>query len=318
MSIKIKKGLGKGMNSLIGDYSMDFIKKELGNDKPTLSEIGKQEILHVAIDKIKVNPSQPRKYFDENALNDLSISIKNQGILQPLLVEKIEDDKYSIIAGERRYRAAKLANLVEIPVIVKDFTEIERLEVALIENIQRENLNALEEAQAYSYLINESGLTQEDLAKRVGKNRSTISNSIRLLQLNDRMKKNLVEGKISAGHARALLSLVNPADRKILETKLIKGDLSVREAERIAGNLNKGIRNNPEKGIKNERKGSDLEKGIDPDLQDIQEKFISSLGSKVEFSGSINKGKFSISYNSIEELERLFQIISPDGDMFEI
>ncbi|MBK5201877.1 MAG: ParB/RepB/Spo0J family partition protein [Spirochaetaceae bacterium] len=304
------------MNSLIGEYSMDFINRELGTDSPTHNSTN--EILHLSLDKIIVNPSQPRKHFDETSLNELSLSIQNQGILQPLLVEKLEEDKYSIIAGERRFRAAKIANLTEVPVIVKNFTVIERLEVALIENIQRENLNSLEEAQAYSYLINESGLTQEALAKRVGKNRSTITNSIRLLQLNDKMKQGLEEGKISAGHARALLSLNNPVDRKILESKLLKGDLSVRAAEKIAGNLNKGIRNNPEKGIKNDGEIANPGNRIDPDLQDVQEKFISALGSKVGFKGSINKGKFSISYNSIEELERLFQIISPNGDMYEI
>ncbi len=318
MSNRIKKGLGKGMNSLIGDYSMDFIKSEIGTEVLTVAEKSGQEILHLSLDKIITNPSQPRKHFDEVALNELSISIQNQGILQPLLVEKVENDKYSIIAGERRYRAAKIANLSVVPVIVKDFSEIERLEVALIENIQRENLNSLEEAQAYSYLINESGLTQEELAKRVGKSRSSIANSIRLLQLNDKMKRSLEDGTISAGHARALLSLINPADRKILENKLLNGSLSVRDAEKIAKNLNKGIRNNPEKGAKKDSTSGEIGNGIDPDLQDVQEKFISALGSKVEFKGSINKGKFSISYNSIEELERLFQIISPDGDMFEI
>lgn len=318
MSNRIKKGLGKGMGSLIGDYSMDFIKSEIENEVSETLTKGKQEILNVDIDKIIINPNQPRKHFDETALKELSLSIESQGILQPMLVEKIDTDRYSIIAGERRYRAAKLANLKEVPVIVKSFNDIERLEVALIENIQRENLNSVEEAQAYYYLLNESGLTQEEVAKKVGKSRSTIANSVRLLQLNEVMKKSLEDGTISAGHARALLSLANPADRKILERKLLSGNLSVREAEKIASNLNSGKRNNPEKDAKSSKKSDEDANGIDPDLQSIQEKFISEIGSKVEFKGSVNKGKFTISYNSMEELERLFQLISPDGDLFEI
>lgn len=317
MSSKIKKGLGKGMESLIGGYSKELIKGGLDNNL-TFESVKRQSILNVSLENIIVNPSQPRKYFDEEALSELAISIKSQGIIQPLLVEQTDNGKYSIVAGERRYRAAKIANLTEVPVIVKNFTDIERLEVALIENIQRENLNSIEEAQAYKYLINESGLTQDEIAKRVGKDRSTISNSMRLLQLESRMKTALEKGTISAGHARAYLSLTNPADRKILEKKLLTGTLSVRGAEKIAGNLRKGKRNNPEKDEKDSSNSSGKGNGMDPDLLSIQERFISAVGSKVEFNGNINKGRFTISYNSIDELERLFQLISPDGDLFEI
>lgn len=318
MSSKIKKGLGKGMGSLIGGYSKDLINGEIDKSLTAFDSLKRQEILNISIKNVIVNPSQPRKYFDEDALKDLADSIKTQGIIQPLLVEKTSNESYSIIAGERRYRAAKLANLVEIPVIVKDFSDIQRIEVALIENIQRENLNSIEEAQAYKYLINESGLTQDEVAKRVGKDRSTISNSMRLLQLESKMKIALEKGTISAGHARAYLSLSNPADRIILEKKLLTGTISVRGAEKIAGNLRKGKRNNPEKDESessiNKQKGNE----IDSTLLSVQEKFVSTIGSKVEFKGNINKGKLTISFNSIDELERLFKLISPDGDLFEI
>ena len=318
MSSKIKKGLGKGMGSLIGGYSKDFIKGELDETSPTYEAVKRLSILNISIKDVIVNPSQPRKYFDEAALNELAESIRSQGIIQPLLVEKLESGKYSIVAGERRYRAAKIAELTEVPVIVKDFSDIQKLEVALIENIQRENLNSIEEAQAYKYLINESGLTQDEIAKRVGKDRSTISNSMRLLQLESRMKTALEKGTISAGHARAYLSLTNPADRKILEKKLLTGSLTVRGAEKIAGNLRKGKRNNPEKDEKDSSNGNEKGSRINPDLLSVQESFISAVGSKVEFNGNINRGKFTISYNSIDELERLFQLISPNGDLFEI
>jgi ParB family chromosome partitioning protein len=318
VSIKIKKGLGKGMGSLLGDYSKELTKSEFEVPDVTFESVKRQEVLHLPISKIIVNPSQPRKYFDESALNELADSIKSQGIIQPLLVEEIEVGEYSIVAGERRYRAAKIANLTEVPVIVKNFSDIQRLEVALIENIQRENLNSIEEAQAYKYLINESGLTQDEVATRVGKDRSTISNSMRLLQLESNLKIALEKGVISAGHARAYLSLTNPADRKILEKKLLSGSLSVRGAEKIASNLKKGKRNNPEKDDNETSKDKEKGNGIDPDLLSVEERFVSAVGSKVEFKGNINKGKFTISYNSIDELERLFQLISPDGDLFEI
>lgn len=318
MSNKIKKGLGKGMGSLLGDYSNNITKEESEKPNITFEAVKRQEILHLPIDKVNVNPSQPRKYFDEIALKELSDSIKTQGILQPLLVENLGNGSYSIVAGERRFRAAKLADLTEVPVIVKNFTDIQRLEVALIENIQRENLNSIEEAQAYKYLINESGLTQEEVASRVGKDRSTISNSMRLLQLENNLKNALEKGIISAGHARAYLSLTNPADRKILEKKLLSGSLSVRGAEKIASNLKKGKRNNPEKDENDSSNDKEKGSGIDPDLLSVEERFVSAVGSKVEFKGNINKGKFTISYNSIDELERLFQLISPDSDLFEI
>ena len=227
MSAKKTHGLGKGMGSLLGNFDFDITPDVVAKPKEKITvslseEDVKDRIISVSIDKIKANENQPRKSFDDNTLEELAESIKNQGVLQPLLVEKINDDCYIIVAGERRFRAAKLAGLKEIPVIVRSFTEIERIEVALIENIQRENLNSIDEAAAYQYLIQKSGLTQEEVAVKVGKKRSTVANSLRLLQLPDSMKDDVISGVLSAGHARAILSLVNPNDRVLLRDKIIE------------------------------------------------------------------------------------------------
>lgn len=313
MSNKIKKGLGKGMNSLIGDYSMDFIINEEFKDVKPLTN--NQEIVELNLTDIQPNPSQPRKTFDQELLEELAKSIKNQGVLQPILVEEIVKGKYSIIAGERRYRAAKLANLEKIPSIIKTFDDLQRYEVALIENIQRENLNAIEEAKAYSFLIDKSGLTQEELANKVGKSRSAVTNSIRLLQIPGSLQKLLLENKITAGHARAYLSVKQKTERDLMESKLQEGKLSVREAEKLAKDYNEGKRI-----IQKTKKKDDFDsfEGKSPDLIDAQEKFSRVLGKKIEINGSLDKGKIVISYNNIEELERLFRVISQERDLFEI
>ena len=240
-------------------------------------------------------------------MEELAESIKNQGVLQPLLVEKINDDCYIIVAGERRFRAAKLAGLKEIPVIVRSFTEIERIEVALIENIQRENLNSIDEAAAYQYLIQKSGLTQEEVAVKVGKKRSTVANSLRLLQLPDSMKDDVISGVLSAGHARAILSLVNPNDRVLLRDKIIEKELSVREAEEEAELLNQG------KKVKIKR----TSKTKDPYVQEVEDKLLEAFGTKVEVKGNLKRGKLVIQYSSKADLERLYKILGKSDDLFE-
>ena len=267
----------------------------------------KDRIISVSIDKIKANENQPRKSFDDNTLEELAESIKNQGVLQPLLVEKINDDCYIIVPGERRFRAAKLAGLKEIPVIVRSFTEIERIEVALIENIQRENLNSIDEAAAYQYLIQKSGLTQEEVAVKVGKKRSTVANSLRLLQLPDSMKDDVISGVLSAGHARAILSLVNPNDRVLLRDKIIEKELSVREAEEEAELLNQG------KKVKIKR----TSKTKDPYVQEVEDKLLEAFGTKVEVKGNLKRGKLVIQYSSKADLERLYKILGKSDDLFE-
>ena len=308
-----KKGLGKGMGSLIDGYSIEgiFSNKVDSTNKTTHES---NLILHVSINQIKINKDQPRKYFNENALKELAQSIKEQGILQPILVEEVENNMFSIIAGERRFRAAKLAGLERIPVIVKKFTHESRLEIALIENIQREDLNPIEEASAYSYLIQETGITQEELAAKIGKSRSAISNSMRLLQLPKVMQEGLINGEYSPGHARALLSLVNPADRILLMEKLTKDNVSVREAEKIAKELNKGHRDI----ISDKKPKKEKTNSIDLEIVEIQDKFIQAVGNKVEIKGDLNKGKIVLSYNNENELEDLFQKLSNGRDLFEI
>lgn len=313
-SVSAKKihGLGKGMGSLLGNFDFDITPDVVSSPKEKITvqvseEDIKDRVLYVSVDKITPNVNQPRKSFDDDSLAELSASIKNQGVLQPILVEKITDDSYVIVAGERRFRAAKIAGLSEVPVIVKSFNEVQRIEVALIENIQRENLNAIDEAAAYQYLIQKSGLTQEEVAEKVGKKRSTVTNSLRLLQLPDQMKDDIVSGVLTAGHARAILSLVNPNDRMLLRDKIIEKELSVREAEEEAQALNEG------KKVKVKR----APKARDPYIQGVEDKLLEAFGTKVEVKGNLKKGKLVIPYASQSDLERLYRLLGKSEDLFD-
>lgn len=312
MSAKKTHGLGKGMGSLLGNFDFDITPDVVSSPKEKITvqvseEDIKDRVLYVSVDKITPNVNQPRKSFDDDSLAELSASIKNQGVLQPLLVEKITDDSYVIVAGERRFRAAKIAGLSEVPVIVKSFNEVQRIEVALIENIQRENLNAIDEAAAYQYLIQKSGLTQEEVAEKVGKKRSTVTNSLRLLQLPDQMKDDIISGVLTAGHARAILSLVNPNDRVLLRDKIIEKELSVREAEEEAQALNEG------KKVKVKR----APKARDPYIQGVEDKLLEAFGTKVEVKGNLKKGKLVIPYASQSDLERLYRLLGKSEDLFD-
>ena len=311
MPIK-KHGLGRGISSLIDEYSYDSYEAK------KLEETG-AKVQEIELEKIKPNPNQPRKKFDADALMELRDSIIEQGLIQPILVEEIADDHYIIIAGERRYRASKMAGLKTIPAIVRTFTDLQRMEVSLIENIQREDLNPVEEAKAYSYLLTQSGISQDELAKKVGKGRSTITNSIRLLNLSAKMLDSLENGDFSSGHARALLSVENPADRDILYSKIITEGLSVRQAEQLATDLNNGIRavvkpSEPKQGSSTSSKS--------PEILQLEEKFLSATGCRVEIKGKykngvMKKGKIVIPFTSEEELERIYQIISPGDDLYD-
>ncbi len=311
--------MGKGISSLMDDYSFDAVFESALGVVPVkdavvekTSEVVVQE---VELSHIRPNPRQPRKTFDEEPLRELSESIKNQGVLQPILVEKIAEGEYSIIAGERRYRASKMAGLEKVPVIVKDFTDLQRLEVSLIENIQRENLNPIEEAKAYSYLLQEAGIKQDELAQRVGKNRSTISNSIRLLQLPEGMQDALLKGKFTAGHARAILSVVNPADQEILYRRMMEQDLSVRAAEQLASDLNRGKR-----AALPKKKGSGVNEVVpmkSADMLALEEKFLEACGTRVEIKGNMDRGRIEITYHSLDDLQRLYQLLAPGHDLYE-
>ncbi len=310
MPISKKHGLGRGINSLIDEYSTYEVKK--------LEETG-SKIMEIDISSIKPNPNQPRKTFDPDALMDLSSSIKAQGVLQPILVEEIADNVYVIVAGERRYRAAKLAGLRKIPCIVRSFSDLQRMEISLIENIQRENLNPVEEARAFSYLLTQAGIKQEELAQRVGKGRSTITNSLRLLNLPEKMLEGLEKGYITSGHARALLSVENPADQEVLFSRIISEDLSVRQAEALATELNNGKRAVNTLPLKEEKPSASAKS---PEILSIEEKFLSATGCRVEIKGKykngvIKKGKILIPFTSEEELERIYQMLAPGSDLYE-
>lgn len=334
MSSKKKHGLGKGIGSLMNDYSFDTVfdaaitqevpEKTVKKEPVTVAAVVQETIIgdpnklvveELPIDKVKANPKQPRKSFDEVALQELADSIKKQGVLQPILVEKVSANKYVIIAGERRYRAAKLAGLTTVAAIVRDFTDVERMEVSLVENIQRENLNPIEEAMAISYLLQEAGIKQEELAERIGKSRSAISNSIRLLNLPGKMQDALLRGMMTAGHARAILSVTNPAEQEILFKKIVKQSLSVRAAEQLANDYNHGKRAAKGPAIK-ENGGPVPMKSAD--MLALEEKFREACGSRVELKGSLDGGKLEISYHSQDDLERLYQMLAPGADLFEI
>lgn len=292
-----KKALGKGIDALIDQV-----------EEPEPEE--RRDVEKISIRQIEANPYQPRTQFDEEALSELADSIKQRGIIQPLVVEKSRQG-YTIVAGERRFRAARMAGLTEIPVLIRSFSDEEKLEIALIENIQREDLNPIEEAKAYRRLMDKYELNQEGLAKKIGKKRSTVANAVRLLKLPEDMQDSVVEGSLSSGHARAILSVVNPADQRILFSRIVSERLSVRETERLAEGFNKGIRSS-EKSKGKSKESSEGEREKSPEVQEIEQKFLDRLGTKVTLKGSVEKGKIEISYYSKDDLQRLYEIIS-DG-----
>ncbi len=292
-----KKALGRGIDAL-------FVSEE---GKPAADVPGAVEaasIVAVPVERVKPNPFQPRAHFADAALGELADSIKQQGVLQPILVEETPDG-FTIIAGERRYRAAVLAGLTEVPVIVRRFSEEEKLEIALIENIQREDLTPIEEAKAIKRIIEKTGRKQEEIAEKIGKNRSTVANALRLLKLPQEIQEAIDSGEISAGHARAILSLVNPADQELLFGRIRAEALSVRQAERISLEYGKGNKS----PSKDREKRPEQERQKNPELSRIQESLISRLGTKVKIRGTETSGTIEIEYYSMEDLERLIEII---------
>jgi ParB family chromosome partitioning protein len=295
-----KKALGRGIEALI----------QQGDEPVGVPEDLKDDVSSLPLRKIRTNPNQPRKYFEEESLRELADSIRNQGVIQPIVVDDAsEDDTYTIIAGERRFRAARMAGLAEIPVIIRSFTEEQKLEIALVENVQREDLNPIEEAEAYHHLMEAMNLSQDSVARKVGKKRSTVANSLRLLKLPEEMRDSLIKGELSSGHARAILSVINPADQRILYGRILQSGLSVRETEAQAAALNKGVRASDRREEKSTAPRS-------PELQSIEQKFLDALGTKVTVRGSLRKGKIEIAYYSMDDLERLFDIISKHDTLF--
>lgn len=297
MPIK-KKGLGKGLDSLIPDNKS---MKSVTSEKTVESKedaAAKSGVQVMKINEVEPNRDQPRKNFDEDALLELSDSIKQFGVLQPLLVRK-RKDYYEIIAGERRWRAAKLAGVKEVPVIEKEYTDQEILEIGLIENIQRENLNPVEEAIAYKRLLEEFNLKQDEVAERVSKSRTAVTNSMRLLKLSDKVQQMIIDDMISTGHARALLAIDDPELQYTLANKIFDEKLSVRETEKLV------------KEIKNPKKPKEKKPVANSFIyQDLEEKMKSVFGTKVSIaSKGKGKGKIEIEYYSDDELEHLFDMM---------
>lgn len=313
------QGLGKGLGALMQEADLSEEISENGVqikenaspvnlNLPTGISSDENGTLWVDPALLKPNPRQPRTYFDDEKLAELTESVRNEGILSPVIIEDANDGTFFIIAGERRTRAAKAAGLKKIPVQLRKYSEQRKLEVALIENIQRTDLNALEEAQAYYDLMELGNLTQDQVAERIGKNRSTVANCLRLLKLPEDIQKALVTDSISSGHARAILSLENDSDKRILFGKIIGQGLSVRQSENIAKEMKSGISSVAKTDLKPEPKK-------DPNLAALEQKLIERLGTKVQLKGGFSKGTISINYFSSEDLDRIFNLIVPDANL---
>lgn len=290
------RGLGKGLDSLIPVGNADG-KGKIGINSVPVSEEKPDKMVKITM--VEPNRDQPRHKFDEEALNELADSIKQYGIISPIIVQN-RKDHYEIIAGERRWRAAKIAGLKEIPVIIKNFTEQEIVEISLIENIQRENLNPIEEALAYKRLLTEFHLKQEEVARRVSKSRTAVTNSMRLLKLADEVQQMIIDESLTTGHARALITIEDENQQIEIAKKVVNEKLSVRDIEKLVKDLNKP---------KKEKKESKQLKN-DFIYQDIEEKLKQSLGTKVTVSAKEDgSGKIEIDFYSSEELDRILDLL---------
>ncbi len=331
-----KRRLGRGIDALLQAQESEALPEETSRD-----------LINVPLSSLEPNPDQPRKDFDPEAIHELADSIRSKGILQPILVEQIEEGRYRIVAGERRYRASLEAGITEVPVLVRSFTVEERLEIALIENIQRRNLNPLEEAQAIQILIESAGINQEEAARRLGMKRSSVANVLRLLRLPEQVSQALVSQEITAGHARALLAIKDDENLTRAGELVIQHGLSVRMTETLATRVSSGEL--PEEAFAalrfgapvNGEQATDLAEGasdtgrdLDPrtrpegrprpkggeagfrageaELADIEQRLIELLGTKVKLKGSLEKGSIEIAYLSMDDLDRVVEILLPD------
>ncbi|AEF85621.1 chromosome-partitioning protein ParB [Treponema primitia ZAS-2] len=327
-----KSRLGRGLDALLSDGDDEAVQSVFGTPSDSFSRVeagsaevpsrvldaqGSQtppsavpqtsglqaaEILTIPLDKLKANPGQPRKRFEEESLRELADSIAQLGIIQPLIVEEAGDGTWLIVAGERRSRAAHLAGLTEVPVIVRSYSDEKRMEVALIENVQRSDLNPIEEAAAYRQIMDITGCSQDEVAVKVGRNRSTVANALRLLKLPPLIREALERDEITSGHGRAILSVQEEANQEQLYREISVEGLSVREAEKRAAALNKP---RPEKAApapaETERR--------DPELAAMEQRFIDRLGTKVAIKGDFKKGNIQIEYYSMDDLDRLLGIL---------
>ena len=303
-----KMGLGRGLNTLIpkapivDEEEVEQVKKKVSKSPKSKKKSEPEKELTLPIDKIEPNPDQPRNQFDEDTLQELSDSIKQYGMLQPILVTP-KDGFYEIIAGERRWRAAKLAGLNEVPVMIRKYSENEVVEIALIENIQRDNLNPIEEALAFKRLLTEFNLKQDEVAERVSKSRTAVTNAMRLLKLNEKVQQMVIDEMLTTGHARALLGIEDQEQQYIIAQKIFDEKLSVRDTEKLV------------KSLQNEKKKKKEEKEkIDPKLEavyhDLEEQMKGILGTKVCINHKdAKKGKLEIEYYSQDELDRIIDMI---------
>jgi len=292
--MSIKRGLGKGLESLLSSTTMSTAQKEVTSaieyKTPLMSA---RTIVSIPVTEIVPNPYQPRHIFNEASLNELAQSIKDHGVAQPILVRK-RNDHYELIAGERRLRAAKIAGLHTIPAIIKEMSDEESLEIAIIENIQREDLNVVDEAESYQLLMSKFNLTQEEAARKVGKARSSVANTLRLLDLPAEIKQSLRLGEITAGHARAILAAGDEAKQVELWKKVKTGELNVRAAEKLSSSKTGTTNNAAPKPVQ---------------LRDAEQALSSKLSTKVVLSGSELKGKIEINYFSKDDLERIYSLL---------
>ena len=308
----VKKGLGSGVNALFGN-------------QPILTpKVEGEQVLQLSLDSVAPNAEQPRRVFDEGKLRELAASVKEQGVLQPILVRPVagSHNKYEIVAGERRWRAAKMAGLKDIPAIVKSLNDDVTLEVALIENIQRQDLNSLEEAATYRRLLDEHGYTQASLATRLGKSRVYVANTLRLLALPESIRSMITAGRLSAGHGKALLMLESEADRLALAEKIQTEGLSVRQAEEMAKNpdLIYAVAPEPAASDKAEKPAAAVKDAPSQSrpsteellLQDISDKLCARLQTKVKLQKTTKGGRIMLEYYSNDELSRLLEILLPD------
>jgi len=273
-----KSGLGKGLGALIRENEQEV----------------NSSVTELKITELEANQNQPRRFFDDQALQELSGSIKEHGVVQPIIVRKV-DESYQIVAGERRWRAARLAGLKTVPVVIKDYSNVQVMEIALIENLQRQDLNSIEEALAYKSLIEEHDMTQEEISEKIGKSRSAIANTLRLLNLPEEIKNLVVHGKISAGHARALLAIDDKKKQLEIAQKVIDQQLNVRDIEKLV----------MQKDAKEEKK----EVKKDVEIIDIEDRLKKVLSTKVNIIHKKNKGKIEIEYYSNDDLERILELL---------
>lgn len=286
-----KKGLGKGLGSLFENSSAD------------VSNPDQENVTEIRLSLIEPNTDQPRKNFDPEKIEALAQSILEHGLIQPIIIAPQNNGRYKIVAGERRWRAAKKAKLETVPTVIKNYTEEEIAQIALIENLQREDLNPIEEALGYSTLLEKFSLTQEEISKRIGKSRSAVANSLRLLSLDENIQSMLISGSISGGHARALLSVDNPILRTELAQKIIAEGLNVRQTENLAKNLGKSKKSRPK---------TTSDDAYSVEIENLQQRLCSGLGTKVKIFHSPKRGKIEIEYYGNDDLERILAMINYD------